>query len=214
MARKTWKYKNKRLPVKTSNYTSTYDKTREEKLKELARKTGQVNKRLRAIKREFGSLGWAGETIKDKTEYYLVNTWRNYEKRIGIRFNKNTITDEQIDATLAYMNNFLKSKSATVRGVKRIMTKQQESLKQTLSTDDKELTIEESKSLYKLFDDKDYNYITKFIPESDLFVLLQDAKENKDTEEQYFKRVENYITIGEDDDLREALLNLYNRWVL
>lgn len=214
MARKTWKYKNKRLPVKTSNYSSTYDKTREEKLRELTRKAGQVNKRLRAIKREFGSLGWAGETIKDKTEYYLVNTWRNYEKRIGIRFNKNTITDEQIDATLSYMNNFLKSKSATVKGVKRIMAKQQESLRQTLSTDDKELTIEESKSLYKLFDDKDYNYITKFIPESDLFVLLQDAKENKDTEEQYLKRVENYITIGEDDDLKEALLNLYNRWVL
>lgn len=52
---------------------------------------------------------------------------------------------------------------------------------------------------------------------NDLFqlycILLMDAKENKDTENQFLNRVENYIVIGEDDDLKDALLNIYSRWI-
>ena len=205
MAQKYWTYKGNKLPVKKTRNVS--EKNSEKLFRELVRKTGQANKRLREIRREFGSLGWAGSKLKEKTEFYLVNTWRSK----GIKVSK-SLSEQQMKATLRALNDFLKSETSSVKGIKKVMRKQQTSLRQAFSTD-KEITIDESKTMYTFFEDNDFNYITQFIPASDLFILLMDAKENKDNENQFLNRVENYIVIGEDDDLKEALLNIYSRWI-
>lgn len=205
MAQKYWTYKGKKLPVKKTRNVS--EKDSEKLFREIVRKTGQANKRLREIRREFGSLGWAGSKLKEKTEFHLVNTWRTK----GIKVSK-SLSEQQMKATLRALNDFLKSETSNVKGIKKVMKKQQISLRQAFSTD-KEITVDESKTMYTFFEDNDFNYVTQFIPASDLFILLMDAKENKDTENQFLNRVENYIVIGEDDDLKEALLNIYSRWL-
>ena len=205
MAQKYWTYKGERLPIKKKRTVS--EKDSEKLFRELVRKTGQANKRLREIRREFGSLGWAGSKLKEKTEFHLVNTWRTK----GIKVSK-SLSEQQMKATLRALNDFLKSETSNVKVIKKVMKKQQTSLRQAFSTD-KEITVDESKTMYTFFEDNDFNYVTQFIPASDLFILLMDAKENKDSENQFLNRVENYIVIGEDDDLKEALLNIYRRWI-
>lgn len=207
MAQKYWIYKGEKIPVKRKKYTS--EKNSEKLYRELVRKTGQANKRLREIRREFGSLGWAGSKLKEKTEFKLVNTWRSK----GVKVSK-SLSETQMKATLKALNNFLSSKTSTVKGIKRTIKKQQNTLRKTFSNDFREMTVEESKTMYKFFEDEDFNYVTKFLPSDELINLLMDSKDADDTRGAFLKRVESYINIGEDDDLKDALLMLYYRWVV
>ena len=206
MAKKYWIYKGKKIPAK--KYYPETKKTSEQLYRELIRKTGQANKRIKAIKYEFGSLGWAGESLKNKTDNVLINAWRTK----GIRVNKD-MTREQMKATLKALDNFLSSKTSTVKGIKQTMKKQQQGIEETLEQQGIDITASESKTLYKFFEDKDFNNITRFIGASDLFALLEDAKESNDSKENFIKRIEQYIIIGEDDDLRISLESIYNKYV-
>lgn len=206
MAKKYWTYKGKRIPIK--KYYPPTKKTSEQQYRELIRKVGQANKRLRAIKNEFGTIGWAGETLKDKTEMNLIKAWTSK----GIRVNKN-MSEEQQKAVLKSINNFLKSKTSTIKGIKRVQREQIESLRVTFSRDDVELTTEESKALYKRFEDRDYTTVTRFIKPSDLNVLIDVAKEHNDTFNQFMRRVDSYITGIIDEDLRISLRAIYEKYV-
>jgi hypothetical protein len=208
MAKKYWTYKGKKIPVK--KYRLQTEKTNDQLYRELVRKVGQANKRLREIKREFGTLGWAGSKLKEKTEFNLVNTWRSSK---GIKVSKN-LSEQQMLATLNEINKFLKSKTSTVKGIKQTMKKQQETLRNTFKQFDIDITPEESQNLYKMFDDKDFSILYQYIDPSELYVIVLDAKDNGDTEAQFIKRIESYGVDGQDLELRQAILNLYYRWVV
>lgn len=208
MAKKYWTYKGKKIPVK--KYKPQTEKTNDQLYKELVRKVGQANKRLREIRREFGTLGWAGSKLKEKTEFNLVNTWRSSK---GIKVSK-SLSEQQMLATLNEINKFLKSKTSTVKGIKQTMKKQQETLRNTFKQFDIDINPEESQNLYKMFDDKDFSILYQYIDPSELYVIVLDAKDNGDTEAQFIKRIESYGVDGQDVELRQAILNLYYRWVV
>ena len=206
MAKKYWIYKGQKIPAK--KYYPETKKTPDQLFRGLLRKTSRVNRRLRAIKIEFGSLGWAGESLKNKTELNLIRAWTSK----GIRVRKD-MTPEQMRAVSKAMDNFLKSKTSSVKGIRETMKKQQKSIEQNLKNQGFEITPQESNTLYKFFEDKDFNYLTRFIPPSDIYALLEDAKENNDTVDQFIARMEKYIFIGEDEDMRIALEGIYNKYV-
>lgn len=206
MAKKYWIYKGEKIPVK--KYYPDSKKNAEQLFNELVRKTGQANKRLRAIRNEFGNIGWAGENLKQKTEMSLVSSWTSR----GIKV-KRSMTPQQMKATLKAIENFLNSKTSSVKGIRQTIKRQQLGLQQTLSNFDIGITTKESQTLYKFFEDKDFNYVTRFISPSDLFVLVQDAKEQNDNLNSWIDRVENYIVLGEDEEVRNALESMYNKYV-
>ena len=138
MAKKYWIYKGQKIPVKKKYYPKT-EKDNEKLYNELIRKVGQANKRLREIRREFGTLSWAGSKLKEKTEFDLVNTWRGSK---GIKVSK-SMSEEQLQATLTAINQFLKSKTSTVKGIKQTMKKQQKSLQNTFKNFNINITPEE-----------------------------------------------------------------------
>ena len=206
MAKKYWIYKGQKIPVK--KYNPQTKKTSDTLYRELIRKTGQANKRLRSIRNEFGTLGWAGNKLKEKTEINLLNAWRSK----GIKVNKN-MSEQQQRAILKAIDNFLQSKTSTIKGIKSTMKKTQQSIRQELSNEDINLSVEESQTLYSFFGDKDFNYITSYIPASDLFALLEDSKESNDSFNSFVDRIENYIVVGNDDDMIKALESIYNKYV-
>lgn len=206
MAKKYWVYKGEK--IYKNRYNPKTKKTADALYREAIRKTGQANKRLRAIKNEFGTLGWAGIKLKEKTEFHLVDAWRSK----GIKINK-SMSEKQLKAIIKAIDNFLKSKTSNVKGIKQTIKKSQESLRKTLSLEDVNITVEESKTLYKFFEDNDYIYITNYIQASDFNALLQDAKESNDNENQFIKRIEDYAINGIDEDMKRALLNIYNKYV-
>ena len=211
MAKKYWIYKGQKIPVKKKYYPKT-EKSNEQLYNELVRKVGQANKRIREIRREFGSLGWAGNKLKEKTEFNLVDTWRGSK---GIKVSK-SMSEEQLQATLTQINKFLKSKTSTVKGIKQVMTKQQKSLRKTFKQYGIEITPEESQTLWSLFDDPDYSWIYQYLEPSELEACIQDAKDHGDTVEQFIKRLIEYGVPAEemqDVDKRNSVIKLYERWV-
>ena len=206
MAKKYWMYKGQKMPVK--KYNPKTKQTADALYREAIRKTGQANKRLREIKNEFGSLGWAGSKLKEKTEISLINAWRSQ----GIKINK-SMSDKQLKVIIKAINDFLKSQTSTVKGIKQVMKKTQSSIRQILSYDDINLSVDEAKTLYSFFGDKDFSTISNYIGASESFALLQDAKENKDTEEEFISRIERYIVVGEDEDVKESLKKIYDKYV-
>lgn len=207
MAKRYWTYKGEKIPVK-KYYPKDSKKNAEQLFNELVRKTGQANKRLRAIRNEFGKIGWSGENLKQKTEMSLISSWTSR----GIRVRR-SMTPQQMKATLKAIENFLNSKTSSVRGIRQTIKRQQQGLQKTLSNEDITISTKESQTLYKFFEDKDFNYITRYIGASDLFVLLEDAKDNNDNINQFLSRIENYILVGEDEDMRNSLESIYNRYV-
>ena len=210
MAKKYWTYKGKKLPVK--KYKPQTEKTNEQLYRELVRKVGQANKRLREIRREFGTLGWAGSKLKEKTEFNLVNTWRSSK---GIKVSK-SLSEPQMLATLNEINKFLKSKTSTVKGIKQTMKKQEKTLQNTFKQYGINITVEESQTLFQLFEDTDYSWLYQYLDPSELEIIIQEAREFGDNLEQFINRLINYGVPAEefqDLDKRESVIKLYNRWV-
>ena len=206
MAKKYWVYKGEK--IYKNRYNPKTKKTSDALYRDAIRKTGQANKRLRSIINEFGTLGWAGQKLKEKTEINLIDAWRSK----GIKVNK-SMSDKQLKAVIKAIDNFLQSKTSNVKGIRETMRKQQESIRLSLSNENINLTKDESKTLYSFFNDSDFLNLTNFIPASDLFALLEDSKENNDNENQFIKRIENYIVVGEDEDVKNQLIRIYNKYV-
>lgn len=217
ITRREWQKKNisylnriNRARVKsTIKETPSENVTRKAMYSALTRKVGQANKRLRDIEQEYGSLGWSGTILKNKTSNFLVNTWRGSK---GIKISKD-MSLKQLQATTKLINNFLQSKTSTVEGIKRMMIAQQKALRENLSTEEHEVTKKESEALFHLFGDKDFSVISEKIKPSDIFALLIDVKEKKLKLNEFKNRISQYIEIGQDSELKKSLANLYNKWV-
>lgn len=209
MAKKYWIYKGQKIPVK--KYKPKTEKDNEKLYNELVRKVGQANKRLREIRREFGSLGWAGSKLKEKTEFNLVNTWRSTK---GIKVSK-SMSEQQMQATLKAINSFLSSQTSSVKGIKRVMKKQQQTLRTKFSSLTKEITKEESETLYSMYDDNDFKTITSRIGASaeDIFSLMVEAKEDDWSEDKFIQEIEYLMNYSADKDLKEKITSLYNKWI-
>lgn len=213
--RREWQKKNisylnriNRARVKTTiKETPSENITRTAMYSALTRKIGQANKRLRAIEKEYGSLGWSGTILKNKTSNFLVNTWRGAK---GIKISEKT-SEKELQATYKLVNNFLQSKTSTVEGIKKLMISQQKSIRENLSTEEHEVTKEESEALYHLFGDKDFSIIAEKIKPSDLFALLIDVKEKNLNKNEFKARIGQYVEDGQDNQLRQAVNNLWNK---
>ena len=206
MAKKYWTYKGQKIPVK--RYNPKTKQTADALYREAIRKTGQANKRLRDIKNEFGSLGWAGQKLKQKVDISVLDAWRSK----GIKINK-SMSEKQLKAVIKAIDDFLKSKTSSVKGIKQTIKKSQESLRQTLSLEDVNITVEESKTLYKFFEDTDFNKLVNYLGASETFAIIQDAKESNDNNNDFIERIERYLMIGEDEDMKRSLSNIYNKYV-
>ena len=209
MAKKYWIYKGQKIPVK--KYKPKTEKDNEKLFNELVRKVGQANKRLREIRREFGSLGWAGSKLKEKTEFNLVNTWRSTK---GIKVSK-SMSEQQMQATLRAINSFLSSQTSSVKGIKRVMKKQQQTLRTKFSSPTKEITKEESETLYSMYDDNDFKTITSRIGASaeDIFTLMVEAKEDNWSKDKFIQEIEYLMNHSADKDLKEKITSLYNKCI-
>lgn len=190
-------------PKKLTNKTET------QLLNELIRKTGQVNKRLKAIRNEYGSISWAGSKLKSKVKIPLIDVWRGNR----IKVNRN-MSVKQMKATIKAMDEFLKSKTSTVKGIKQTKQKTINTFKETLSMEDINLSTKDAESLYNLFGNKDYNLITNYIDASEFNALLDDAKTMDDSKNEFIERISNYILIGQDEDLINSLSNIYDKYIL
>lgn len=193
------------MPKKEMNQQQT------ELFNELKKLSKRANQRIVRLEREFGYTDvWAVKKLRNKLEVSTLLAWTS-KGRVAV--NK-SMTSIQMKATIKAVNQFLNSATSTKTGIKKVRRNQISSIAKSLGTDEEELTNEEAETLYEMLADDYVKWLLRYIEPSEFWALVMDAKEAHDTEEDWIKRIEDYINFGNDEDFKEKLIVIYNKYVL
>lgn len=176
---------------------------------ELKKLSKRANQRLVRLEREFGKDTWASKKLRNRLESNPIQAWTLSGR---VKVNK-SMTMTQMRAVIKATEQFLNSKTSTVSGVKKVKKTTIAGLAKSLGTDEETLTNEEAEALYDMLSDDYVTDILKYIPASEFWALVQDAKEQHDTEQQFINRMKDYIDFGNDKDMVIKLTSIYIKYV-
>lgn len=193
------------------------------RIKGRARIPTPAEKLLRSIEmtnRKLNRLEAAGLYNKYASKK-LLRTIRNESP---IRYNKGkaakvTVNVKQLNASqIRYyqkvFNTFLESKTSTTTGIKDKELKTRAKLKQSLSEiTDEDITEQDVEDFYSLVEDNDFRYLADKIGDSDIYILVNEAKSRDLDESGFTNMLEQYMTVN-TKEARDAASNLFNKFVL
>lgn len=176
-----------------------------EELKKLAKR---ANQRIVRLEREFGKETWATKKLRNKLAIEPLQAWTTSGR---IKVNK-SMTVLQLQKTIKATEQFLESQTSTIGGVKKVRKEQIKKIQERFDIKDREFTYEDAENFYDVFDDE-YNWILQYITPSEFQAMVADAIEQHDRENDWVKRIEEYIEIGNDLDLVSKCIRLYDKFV-
>lgn len=187
------------------------------KTKRFERKDNQViykgGKRtiIKSVKRVNYPIGsWASKKLIEKVPESIFNG--------KITSNISSYSNTQLIALNKALKKFLRTETSTIKGIRKKEREIKMNIKNELEDFNEEsLTSQEINTLYDFFNDSDFNYVTMFIPPSDLWKLLIESKSRGEDSSGFIKRVAQYIdedSLYEDLDLKDALIRIYNKFNL
>jgi uncharacterized phage infection (PIP) family protein YhgE len=176
---------------------------------ELKKLSKRANQRIVRLEREFGKDTWATKKLRDRLATEPLQAWT---KTGRVKVNK-SMTITQMKATIKATQQFLNSKTSTKRGIKQVRKTTIKNLAKSLGTEEEDLSNDEAETLYNMLSDDYVSDILKYIPASDFWALIEDAKEQGDTKEDFISRISDYIDFGNDVDMRNKLIMIFEKYV-
>jgi uncharacterized phage infection (PIP) family protein YhgE len=176
---------------------------------ELKKLSKRANQRIVRLEREFGKDTWATKKLRDRLATEPLQAWT---KTGRVKVNK-SMTITQMKATIKATQQFLNSKTSTKRGIKQVRKTTIKNLAKSLGTEEEDLSNDEAETLYNMLSDDYVSDILKYIPASDFWALIEDAKEQGDTQEDFISRISDYIDFGNDVDMRNKLIMIFEKYV-
>lgn len=197
---------------RTSRNMQVRKNNRERLEKETRKLVNKTNARLSSLQRHSKKGTWASKTLANRLSGSLIKSWNKSTGKV--KFNKN-MTATQLIAINKALNQFLKSKTSTRKGIEEVKRKQIEKIKSRKELEEDTLiSDEEAESLYNIFGDEDFNRLTDKIPSSALQAAVEEAIEENDTEDDFIKRLTWYSSVEMNDlDMRESAIKLYDKYV-
>lgn len=193
------------------------------RIKGRARVPTPADKLLRSIEmtnRKLNRLESAGVYNKYASKK-LLRTIRNESpikynkgKRVKVTVNVKKLNPSQIRYYQKVFNTFLESKTSTSIGIKDKESKAREKLKQSLSEiTDEDISEQDVEDFYTLVEDNDFRYLADKIGDSDIYILVNEAKSRDLDESGFVNMLEQYMTVN-TKEARDAASNLYNKFVI
>lgn len=209
-------YKKSRIQRLTTNKKTTIPKIQTAKsqksqlFKETLKLVKQANSRLTKLRQSGYDTGtWSSKKLNARLQTNKIGAWH----RGRIKVNEN-MTDTQLKAIQKASSQFLSSKTSTPKGIGQVKKKTLESLKQTLATEDKgKLTTEDAEFYYDMLGTDDFDNFSDKIGASTLWIQIDEAIEQGDSEESWISRLSRYTEIN-DEDTRDRAIRLYNKYIL
>jgi len=187
-----------------------YTKDRSKLMADTRKLVEQANRRLKGLNQAGYKGTWASKKLINRIDTKLLNAWSKQGK---IKINR-TLTNTQLKAIQKATDQFLKSKTSTIKGIRETENSTIKSIQATLSDEKRGLvTIEDAEFYYDMFGNDDFNYFADQIGASTLWQLIDEAIENNDSENDWINRLGRYITLN-DLDVRERAIRLYNKYIL
>lgn len=135
-------------------------------------------------------------------------------RNIKIKINVKNLTYGQIRYYDKVFKSFLSSKTSTKIGIQEVRSKTRQHLAETLGQlTDKEITNQDINDFYDLVADKDFRYLADKIGDSDVYILLNAAKERKWSEPKFIETISEYITVN-NQDVRKKAERLYDKFII
>ena len=184
------------------------DSKRDKLYKQLRLEVKRANQRLVRLERKYGVNTWASKKLQNRLNTDLVDSWTESGR---IKLNK-SMSITQLKAVAKATKMFLNSKTSTVGGVKQTIKNTKLGLKKIIENGEN-IPDDEIETIYDLMSDDYLRELSDYIPPSDLAVLLQESREKSDNEEDFTKRISNYIELGNDNDLKSKLTMIYNKYI-
>ena len=177
--------------------------------RQLQKEIHKANQRITRIESRYGEGAWA---IRDL--YGKLNMAPKAITPFGqIRITKD-MTQAQLNLVRRSIKEFNKSKTSTLTGIRQAKANMISGLKKSLSsTQDVDLSDREIQALYKLVEDKDTRNTVEKIGASDIWKLLIDAREKKQTQTDFIAKVKQYYNYTNDQDVKDDLKDFYKKYV-
>lgn len=187
------------------------------KTKRFERKDNQVlykdGKRtiIKSVKRvsyPFGSWG------TKKLQANLSTLQSNVISKGKISTNIKGLSKTDLSGLNKALKSFLKYKTSKIKGIQTIEEQTKASIRAELEDfDTEQLTSEDIATLYDMLGKQDFNDAIRYIPASDLWVMLYNTKAKG--QETYMQRIYAHIdesSLMNDNDLRDSLIRIYNKF--
>lgn len=169
---------------------------------------GRLQKNVK-IKVPRDMTSWASKQLVNRLDTKVLSAWNKQSNKVVIKDNLSVSKLMNINKAL---EDFKKSKLSTKQGISEAVSKTKESLQRIV---DKEIDYKDVNRFYEMLTFEPFQYFVDldFTP-SDLWITIQDAKENNDSEVAFIKRLEMYAGTLNDLDDRFMAKRLYDKYVV
>ena len=175
--------------------------------KDIQKEVRKANQKIRRIQAKYGDDAWAVHNVTEKLSSNLINAINPYSGEIRIR---KTMNQAQLNAVRRATNEFLRSKTSSITGIKEAKKNMQDSLKSTLSDENFELTDREAQALYRAVEDRDLRSTAEYIGASTLWSELIDAQKKNKSKDQFYESLLQHNIVLNDLDMVDDLERIYN----
>ena len=179
----------------------------------LYRKTKEqvdiVNKRLRNLEKRGLSGTWASGKLLNRLNVKKLQNTKILTRSRGIpkiQISKNLSTTNLIAINQA-TRQFIKSKTSTSRGIEETRKSVINSLKNTFGDMDYDISYDQAELLYNLFDETDFEDLTKYSNASIVWTTLIDYITKDIKEDELIDKLHRYgnIDYNNDKDIRDKV---------
>lgn len=177
--------------------------------KETLKQVRETNARLSSLERRYKTGTWASKKLMNRLDTLSLKAWTKGGKvKISPSMSKTKLA-----AIHKATSQFLASKTSTKTGIKSVRNKTIESLKESLSLDDKKVSDADAEAMYDMLGNNDFDDIASQIDASELWALIDYTKEKNLSENEFVSLLVKY-GMSNDLDMREKAQRLYQRYVL
>ena len=201
------------LVVPSKEERIKYHKERRNLLSLLEKNIKKANIKIRRISNKYGKLIYASKNLKEAltSRKELKKSYNLKKDKIVI---KKSLTNEALKKIKVLLDRFLKNKTSSILGIKERMDSAKKGLKSMIGDVDTEIDDKDIEMFANVFQNDDFRYLTRYgIDESEFVTLVQGAIEKKWSEDYFVEQLTDYMQIIPDEDMKEDLQGLYNKYV-
>lgn len=193
---------------------------RQEQIYEMVKLRSQIRKINRALS-ALRKSGYYDESIAVEN---LVNQLTS--KAVGIettskgnislssfKIGKLSITKQT--AINKSIDQFLKNKTSTVKGMELLYDERRDELARMFDDQEfvKSLSYKDLKTIYDVFQSREYDKENRRFDSKTFFTIYTQAIDQKKDKEWFLKEMGTYQEIGQDEDLKDSLSDIYDKYI-
>lgn len=176
----------------------------------------KANQRIVRIEKRYGKDRWAVKSLKANLNNKMLNAWTEKGR---IRVPKTASEDDKEKIKLI-TEKFMQKEMSSLKGISKIEARTKEAIRNKTTLKEKsndelvDLTNEDVELIYEALDDENIDWLmneTRLA--SDVWVFIEEAKDKRETKDQFVERVLNYINKTNDEDAKEKLEEIYNKYL-